>query len=412
MRMPSPPANNMEPNRLKPTASSSAMAGGGSSTYPSSDLDISLDESVDGGAAAEQEVHRRLQNQSQQQEQNTAQWQQWQQWQQPPAFLAPEVAPQPNYDDDSDSAIGSLMGSDRGSLSESILAYRTINGRRYHAERGGAQHWAANDDAHAESAELHYHVINDYQGCLFQSPIEVGSITRVLDVGTGNGMWAIDFADFASNVEVIGTDISPIQPTWVPPNVRFDIEDFTQPWPYDDASFDMVHARLLYGSVPDWEHFYNEAYRVLKPGGWLEHLDCEPYLKSDSGLVPATSATNQWNAFYAEGGRKTGQTFDVVPDRIQDINFARLGMQDVVAKAWKMPVGGWPEDPQMRFIGSGIRQALDQDMEGYVTFIAQIVAGWSREDVQDYSVRLRRETGNYEWQLYYKHRLVYGRKPQ
>ena len=29
-----------------------------------------------------------------------------------------------------------------------------------------------------------------------------------------------DFADEFPNVEVTGTDISPIQPTWIPPNLR------------------------------------------------------------------------------------------------------------------------------------------------------------------------------------------------
>jgi len=31
---------------------------------------------------------------------------------------------------------------------------------------------------------------------------------------------ASDFGDENPGVEVIGTDISPIQPTWVPPNVK------------------------------------------------------------------------------------------------------------------------------------------------------------------------------------------------
>lgn len=34
------------------------------------------------------------------------------------------------------------------------------------------------------------------------------------------GLWAVDFADDNPNVEVIGTDISPVQPQWVPPNLR------------------------------------------------------------------------------------------------------------------------------------------------------------------------------------------------
>ena len=38
---------------------------------------------------------------------------------------------------------------------------------------------------------------------------------RVLDVGTGTGIWAIDFADDFPDTMVFGTDISPTQPDLV-----------------------------------------------------------------------------------------------------------------------------------------------------------------------------------------------------
>jgi methylase of polypeptide subunit release factors len=37
---------------------------------------------------------------------------------------------------------------------------------------------------------------------------------RVLDLGTGTGIWAMEFADQFSSAEVLGTDLSPIQPKW------------------------------------------------------------------------------------------------------------------------------------------------------------------------------------------------------
>jgi ubiquinone/menaquinone biosynthesis C-methylase UbiE len=37
---------------------------------------------------------------------------------------------------------------------------------------------------------------------------------RILDIGTGTGIWAIDIADQFPEAEVIGTDLSPIQPSW------------------------------------------------------------------------------------------------------------------------------------------------------------------------------------------------------
>lgn len=37
---------------------------------------------------------------------------------------------------------------------------------------------------------------------------------RILDLGTGTGIWAINMADQYPSAEVIGTDLSPVQPTW------------------------------------------------------------------------------------------------------------------------------------------------------------------------------------------------------
>lgn len=45
---------------------------------------------------------------------------------------------------------------------------------------------------------------------LFLAPIKTPQ--RVIDLGTGTGIWAIDFADIAPEAQVIGNDLSPIQP--------------------------------------------------------------------------------------------------------------------------------------------------------------------------------------------------------
>ena len=48
---------------------------------------------------------------------------------------------------------------------------------------------------------------------------------KVLDVCTGTGIWAIDLADEQPSWEVIGVDISPHMPSFVPPNLRFEVCD-------------------------------------------------------------------------------------------------------------------------------------------------------------------------------------------
>lgn len=59
---------------------------------------------------------------------------------------------------------------------------------------------------------------------------------RILDIGTGTGIWAIDMADQYPIAEVVGTDLSPIQPSWVPTNCRFEVDDATLEWTFKDVS--------------------------------------------------------------------------------------------------------------------------------------------------------------------------------
>lgn len=51
---------------------------------------------------------------------------------------------------------------------------------------------------------------------IYEAPLE--DPEQILDIGTGTGIWAIEMADMFPNAEVIGTDLSPIQPDWVPSN--------------------------------------------------------------------------------------------------------------------------------------------------------------------------------------------------
>ena len=50
-------------------------------------------------------------------------------------------------------------------------------------------------------------------GKLFFAPIG-DKPGRILDIGTGTGIWAIDVGDELPGAEIIGKDLSPTQPSW------------------------------------------------------------------------------------------------------------------------------------------------------------------------------------------------------
>jgi hypothetical protein len=70
-----------------------------------------------------------------------------------------------------------------------------------------------------------------------------------------------DFADRHPSARVTGTDLSPIQPYLVPPNVQFEVDDCCDEWTFSANSFDFIHVRGLYGCVADWELFYKKSLR-------------------------------------------------------------------------------------------------------------------------------------------------------
>jgi ubiquinone/menaquinone biosynthesis C-methylase UbiE len=100
-------------------------------------------------------------------------------------------------------------------------------------------------------------------GELHKSPLDKPQ--RILDVGTGTGIWAIDMADKYPSAAIIGTDLSPIQPNWVPPNCKFEADDAEKEWTFASDSFDFIHARNISQGIGDWSKLTGEIYRFVAP---------------------------------------------------------------------------------------------------------------------------------------------------
>ncbi|KAI4865749.1 S-adenosyl-L-methionine-dependent methyltransferase [Hypoxylon rubiginosum] len=337
----------------------------------------------------------------------------------PGATEAPiEAAPVEEGDNDfndADSALGEGdNASSTASLTESILEYRTLNGRTYHSERHGSEgkYWGPNDERQNEAMDMNHHFLTlCLGGKLFLAPLK-DDIEKVLDIGTGTGLWVIDMADEYPNCVVIGTDLSPIQPSWCPPNVKFEIDDLEQPWTYAPNSFDYIHIRYMVGGVSDWNKLFRQAYGALKPGGWIESFEVEADYRSDDNTIPPNSAMHIWQDLFTEGGKKLGRPFTILTEDTQRKGIEAAGFVDITVKDIKVPMGSWPADSRLKEIGQWAQYTLEQDLEGFVMFMWNTVLGRSLEEMQVFLAGYRRELRTRSIHAYLPQRVVYARKPE
>ena len=189
-----------------------------------------------------------------------------------------------------------------------------------------------------------------------------------------------------------------MQPRYVPPNVRFEIDNAEDEWMFGENTFDFIHIRTLLGSIKDWDRLYRQAYRALKPvstclscetafysspchlkylspighlltlsrfkGGWIEHHDNSCKWGSEHGEFPSTSALGQWHEVIYKAGELMGQTMKILEDDIQQPGMERAGFVNVDKKDFRAPFGSWPRDRHLKTMGALQWAAWDEDPEG------------------------------------------------
>ena len=63
------------------------------------------------------------------------------------------------------------------------------------------------------------------------------------------------------NTTFRGIDLSPIQPTFVPENVFFAVDDIEDDWVYEEGSINYIHVRHTLFSIADREMLLQRAFK-------------------------------------------------------------------------------------------------------------------------------------------------------
>lgn len=89
----------------------------------------------------------------------------------------------------------------------------------------------------------------------------------LLDVGCDDGAWTEQIARAARASSVAGIELSDARVAAQGRGIDAHAGDLEKDWPFDDNSFDVVHANQVIEHLKRLDHFVSEIARVLRPGG-------------------------------------------------------------------------------------------------------------------------------------------------
>ncbi|KAL1970259.1 hypothetical protein VTN77DRAFT_5419 [Rasamsonia byssochlamydoides] len=244
---------------------------------------------------------------------------------------------------------------------------------------------------------------------LFLAPIGP-SPQRVLDLCTGTGIWAIQFGDEFPSAEVIGNDLSPSQPTLVPPNEKFIVNDVEEDWGYENNPFDFVHARGLIFSIRDMQRLIQQAYNCAKPGGWVEFQDWDPMIYSEDGSTKGTSIEKYYVHTLA-AYEKAGYCARVGPGLEEW--FRQAGFVDIKVTKYRVPMGVWPKDKYYKTLGTwNLLQVEEAGFEAMAMVVLTRHENWSADEVRLLAAKTLSDAKNRAIHGLFDFYIVYGRKPE
>ncbi|EXF76336.1 hypothetical protein CFIO01_10242 [Colletotrichum fioriniae PJ7] len=351
------------------------------------------------------------------------------------------------------------IASSSTSITASILDYRIENGRTYHRYKDGKYIFpndARESDRLDHSSPLeradqqHEIFIYTLDGKLGLAPPckPDSKVSRVLDVGTGTGVWAVDFGDLhpeaevslrcfslvalslfgvtirVSNIlflciQILGIDLSAPQQEFfigadlyalsVPPNVRFEIDDIEEEWTYSEP-FNYIHSRFMNASIENWEEYLKKCYDNIAPGGYLELLENQVDPVSDDGTLPKESSIHKYINLIRSGSKKMGRLF-VDVSTLESL-LVKAGFVDVELRIFKWPMNGWPKDEKYKKLGLWCHENFSSALEAVCMALLTRVHGWTRDEVDIFLIDVRKDLKNRSFHAYFPIYSVVGRKPE
>ncbi|TRX88120.1 hypothetical protein FHL15_010966 [Xylaria flabelliformis] len=282
----------------------------------------------------------------------------------------------PSIDDDPEDdamSIAESVKSSTMSLDPTLYHFVEENGRTYHKYKQG-RYFLPNDSAEQERL--------------------------------GTGIWAIEFASQYPDTEVIGTDLSPIQPHYLPENCRFEIDDAEDEWTFNKP-FTFVHGRALLSCFDDPSKVVKQAFENLEPGGFIELQDAL-FPMFWIGEPPRQSALYRWNELLMEGLRRIGRSWSNVVNYPR--YFEEAGFEDITERRFYWPTSPWAKGKYFKTVAMYFQEDMIQGMEAISMKVLQ-ATGMTPKEIRDFCEEVKTDFRDTNLHAYLTVSYIYARKP-
>lgn len=206
---------------------------------------------------------------------------------------------------------------------------------------------------------------------------------QVLDIGCGPGTITLDLAALVKPGKVIGLDNveAPLLAARAEAAARADTTTVFQVGdvlnlPFDDASFDVVHAHQVLQHLTDPVKALKEMMRVCKPGGWIAARDAD---YAGMSWYPELPGLEQWRQTYRAAARANGAEPDAGRRMRAWARAASIPSPQITASVWN-----YSDTETCRWWGNGqadrcsgeifSKHAKEQGLQ--TADIAEIVSAW------------------------------------
>lgn len=251
--------------------------------------------------------------------------------------------------------------------------------------------------------DLQHHLHLAIHGKLHHSPLHKYPPKRCLDIGTGRGTWAIEFADKYQSCEVVGIDMQSFDdwgfmdhlanegPDRTGPKVSFSTMKPGVPLRFAEK-FDFIHVRYL-SFAADHDAIFKNAYDNLNPGGWAEFHEWLLVVQSSNGFSKGRGLVlKEWSDLCVEGARRQGKDMKI------SLKFKpmlqALGFENLVQLKYDVPLNPWIPDPHLKRVAEMTLKTMQIAIRPFTKSTMGAGLGISTERQEEIMAQVSKDVSN------------------